>query len=47
MTKQQKARVERLTALQALLAQGEPLKRAAWHVGVSYRTARRYNGGRG
>ncbi len=38
----QKAARERAQALQSLLRQGECLKRAAWSVGVSYRTARRY-----
>ena len=40
-TRQEAAR-ERAQALQSLLRQGECLKRAAWSVGVPYRTARRY-----
>ncbi len=47
MTRQKQAKLERQTALQSLVEQGECLKRAAHRIGVSYRTARRYNGGRG
>lgn len=33
---------ERAEAMRLLMMQGECMKRAAWRVGVSYRTARRY-----
>ena len=33
---------ERAEALRQLVEQGEPLKRAAWKVGVAERTARTY-----
>jgi hypothetical protein len=35
-------REKRKTALRVQLAQGECLKRAAWNVGISYATAKRY-----
>lgn len=38
----QEAARKRAQALRSLLRQGECLKRAAWRVGVSYRTAKRY-----
>lgn len=38
----QEAARGRAQALRSLLQQGECLKRAAWRVGVSYRTAKRY-----
>lgn len=38
----QRAAQSRASHLRHLLASGECLKRAAWRVGVSYRTARRY-----
>ena len=34
--------LERGARLRQLLAQGEPLKRAAWQVGMAVRTARRH-----
>lgn len=37
----------RAAHLRQMMAQGECLKRAAYRVDVSYRTARRYAGGRG
>jgi hypothetical protein len=40
-----RAAAERAERMRLLLSQGECLKRAAWRVGVSYRTARRYRKG--
>lgn len=41
LTRQNAAAI-RAAQLHLLLTDGECLKRAAWRVGVSYRTARRY-----
>ncbi len=38
----QEVAAQRADRLRRLLSDGEPLKRAAWRLGVSYRTARRY-----